>query len=57
MRMSRRAVEIRDKLVERIEQIARQEDLSIGELVDHVLRSYAEDFVWDNEEEDEEDDE
>ena len=57
--MNKKPVEIRTKLCQRLERIAAEEDMSLPELVDHVLRSYVEEFDFDgeDEEEDEEEDE
>jgi len=55
--MKTRSVEIRARLCQRLERIAAEEDMTLAELVDHVLRSYAEEFDLDEEDEGEEEDE
>jgi ribosome assembly protein YihI (activator of Der GTPase) len=42
--MKTTSVEIRARLGQRLERYAAEEDLSLEELVDHVLRAYAEQF-------------
>lgn len=44
-------------MCERLERKAAEEDMSLDELVDHVLRSYTEEFDLDEEDEGEEEDE
>lgn len=55
--MKRTQIDIRTKLCQRLERIAAEEDMSLAELADHVLRSYAEQFGLDEDDEDEEEDE
>jgi len=50
-------VKLRAKLAERLERIAVDEDMSLDELVDHILRGYSEQFSVDEDEEDAEEEE
>jgi predicted transcriptional regulator len=47
-------VEVRAKLHARLEEIAEIEDMSIDDLVDHALRSYAESYIDEENEQEEE---
>ena len=51
------SVGVKAPLCERLERKAAEEDMSLDELVDHVLRSYTEEFDLDEEDEGEEEDE
>ena len=51
--MTKETIEIRGKLYGQLEKIAVEEDMTMEELVDHVLRAYSE--AWPFDEDDEED--
>lgn len=55
--MKQKPVEIRTRLCQRLERIAAEEGLSLDELVDHVLRSYTEQYDLDDNDEGEIEDE
>jgi len=54
--LNKKSVEVRSPLWGALECYANEQGMSIEELVDHILRSYVENFdLWDSESGDEED--
>lgn len=55
--MDERIVRMKEKLRKKLEQIANEEELDLDTLVDYILRYYAEQYDFDDEDDDFEEDE
>jgi len=55
--MGRASVQIRAPLHEQLEVISEAEGMPVQELVDHILRSFSEEYDFEEDEDDEESDE
>jgi lipoate-protein ligase A len=55
--MGKTSIPIRAPLFDRVKVIAKDEDMPVQELVDYILRSFADEYDFEEEEADEESDE